>query len=101
MHFFLIEITYDAASADALRTLVLEAEDQLPAFLTGKGADGIRFEGSWVALESCAVYLILDAKDGLPIFNICREVSRCAPGIRVRVIPVLPISRISKSLRGA
>jgi hypothetical protein len=97
MH-FLVEITYDPASADALRTLVLEAEDKLPAILAGEGANGFRMEGSWLALESCAAYLVLDTKDGLPVYDLCREVTRCAPGIRARVIPVLPIKRLNKRL---
>jgi len=63
MH-FLVEITYDPASADALRTLVLEAGDKVSAIIAGKAADGFRMEGSWVALESSAAYLVLDAKDG-------------------------------------
>ena len=96
MH-FLVEITYDPASADALRTLVLEAGDKASAIIAGKAADGFRMEGSWVALESSAAYLVLDAKDGLPIHDLCREVTRCAPGIRVRVIPVLPVESLNKT----
>jgi hypothetical protein len=97
MH-FLLEISYEPAAADSLRTLVMEAGDRYSAAMSGKESDGFRVEGSWVALESCTAYLVLDAKDGLPIFGLCREVTRCAPGIKVRIIPVLPTKRLDKML---
>jgi hypothetical protein len=95
MH-FLLEIAYEPAAADALETLVLEAGEKPSDLITGKGSDDLRIEGSWVALESCTAYLVLDAKDGVPILELCNEVTRCAPGIRARVIPVLPVQRLGK-----
>src|SRR5262249_23278077 len=96
MH-LLLEISDEPASADALRTLVMEAGEKFSAAMSGKESDGLRVEGSRVALESCAAYLVLDAKDGLPVHGHCREVTRCAPGIRIRVIPVLPTKRLDKT----
>jgi hypothetical protein len=94
--YFLVEISYEPPAADALRTLVMEAGEKFSEVIAGKASDGFRIEGSWVALESCTAYLVLDAKEGLPIYDLCREVTRCAPGIRVRVIPVLPVKRLNK-----
>jgi hypothetical protein len=96
MH-FLIEIAYEPAAADALRTLVMEAGEKLSDAVAGKRSEGFRMAGSWVALESCTAYLVLDAKDGHPIYDLCHEVTRCAPGIRVRVIPVLPVGRLNRT----
>jgi len=96
MH-FLLEVPYEPASADALRTLVMEAGEQLSAAMSGKEPGGFRVEGPRVALESCAAYLVPDAKDGLPVQGLCHEVTRCAPGIRARVIPVLPTERPDKT----
>jgi hypothetical protein len=96
MH-FLLEIAYEPAAADALRTLVLEAGEKFSDVIAGKGRDGFRIEGSWVSLESCSAHLVLDAKDGLPIYELCHEVTRCAPGVRVRIIPVLPVQRLRKT----
>jgi hypothetical protein len=93
---FLIEIAYEPAAADALRTLVMEAVEKLSDVIAGKRSDGFRMAGSWVALESCTAYLMLNAADGRPIYDLCHEVTRCAPGIRVRVIPVLPVERLNK-----
>jgi hypothetical protein len=97
MH-FLIEIAYEPAAADSLRTLVLEAGERFSATLSGKRSEGFAVEGTWVALESCAAYLILDARDGIPVYELCREVTRCAPGIKARLIPVLPVERLSSRL---
>jgi hypothetical protein len=96
MH-FLVEIAYDPAADDALRTLVMEAGEKFSGIVAGKRSEGFRFTGSWVALESCTAYLVLDATDGRPIYDLCHEVTRCAPGIRVRVIPVLPVERLNKT----
>jgi hypothetical protein len=49
-----------------------------------------------VALESSAAYLVLDTKDGMPVYELCHEVTRCARGIKVRIIPMLPIKAIGK-----
>jgi hypothetical protein len=49
-----------------------------------------------VALESCTAHLVLDANDGVAVLDLCHELTRCAPGIRARVIPVLPVKRLSK-----
>jgi hypothetical protein len=96
MH-FLIEISYEPAAADALRTLVLEAGEKFTAAMSGKKSDGCRMEACWVGLESSTAYLVLDTKDGMPIFEVCREVMRSAPGIKARVIPVLPAKLLNKS----
>jgi hypothetical protein len=96
MH-FLIDIAYEPAAADALRTLVMEAGEKFSAVIAGKKSEGFRIAGAWVALESCTAYLVLDATDGLPIYDLCHEVTRCAPGIRVRVIPVLPVESLNKT----
>jgi hypothetical protein len=97
MH-FLIEIAYEPAAADSLRTLALEAGERFSAAMSGKRSDGFAVEGTWVALESCAAYLILDAKDGVPVYEFCREVTRCAPGVKARLTPVLPVERLNKRL---
>jgi hypothetical protein len=92
----LLKIAYEPAAADALRTLVMEAGEKFSDAITGKGSGGCRIESGWVALESCTAYLVLDAKDGVPIYDLCNELTRCAAGISVRVIPVLPVKRLSK-----
>jgi hypothetical protein len=92
----MLEIAYEPAAADALHTLVLEAGDKFSDVLAGKGSHGFRMEGAWVVLESCTAYLMLDARDGVPIYELCHEVTRCAPGIRVRVIPVLSVKELGK-----
>jgi hypothetical protein len=38
MH-FLLEISYEPAAADALRTLVMEAGEKFSAAISGKGSD--------------------------------------------------------------
>jgi hypothetical protein len=97
MH-FLIEIAYEPAAADSLRTLALEAGERFSAAMSGKRSEGFAVEGSWVALESCAAYLIVDARDGVPVYELCREITRCATGIKARLIPVLPIERLKNRL---
>ena len=92
----LIEITYEASAADALRTLILESSDKLSAALSGKRSEGYRMEGAWVALESCSAYLVIETKDGIPVYEICHELTRCAPGVKVRVIPVLPVKMLNE-----
>jgi hypothetical protein len=96
MH-FLVEISYEPAAADALRTLVMEAGEKFATSMSGKKSDGCRMEGSWVALESSTAYLVLETKDGMPIYELCHEVMHCAPGIKARVIPVLPAKMLNKS----
>jgi hypothetical protein len=95
---FLIEITYEPAAADALRTLAMEAGEKFAAAMSGKRSDGFAVLGSWVALESCAAYLVLDTRDGNPVYELCREATRCAPGIKTRAIPVLPVERLTDRL---
>jgi hypothetical protein len=51
---FLLEVSYEPASADALRTLVMNAGEKFSAAPSGKESDGLRVEGSGEALESCA-----------------------------------------------
>jgi hypothetical protein len=94
MH-FLIEIAYEPASADALQTLALEAGEKFSTAMSGKKSDGFAVEGSWVALESCAAYLVLDARDGIPVYELCCEVTRCAPGIKARVVPLLSVKMLN------
>jgi hypothetical protein len=97
MH-FLIEIAYEPAAAAALRTLAMEGGERFSAVLSGKRSEGFSVEGTWVALESCAAYLIVDATDGVPVYELCREITRCAPGIKARLIPVLPVERLNDRL---
>jgi hypothetical protein len=78
--------------------LVLEAGERFSDLMSGKASDGLRSEGSWVALEGGTAYLVLDATNGDAIHALCHEVTRCAPGIRTRVIPVLPVKRLRKTI---
>jgi hypothetical protein len=55
-------------------------------------------EGTWVALESCAAYLMVDARDGVPVYELCREITRCTPGIKAHLIPVLPVEKLNYRL---
>jgi hypothetical protein len=95
MHFFL-EVAFEPEETDALRTLVLEAGEKFSDLMSGKASGGLRSEGSWMALEGGTAYLVLDATDGDAIHALCHEVTRCAPGIKARVIPVLPVKRLRK-----
>ncbi len=95
---FLIEISYDPAAAEALRTLALEAGETFSEAVAGKRSDRSAVVGSWVALESGTAYLVLDAKDGVPVYELCHEVTSCAPGVKVRVVPVLPAKVLGKRL---
>ena len=52
----LVEIAYEPSAADALQTLVLEAGEKFTRVMSGKKSEGFRFEGSWMTLESGAVY---------------------------------------------
>lgn len=97
MH-FLIEIAYEPMAADSLRTLVLEAGEKFSTAISGKKSSGCRLEGAWVALESGAAYLVIESEDGIPVYELCHEVTRCAPGIKTRVIAVLPAKAFHQSL---
>jgi hypothetical protein len=95
MH-FLIEITHEPAAGDALRTMVMEAGEKFSSAMAGKKSEGSRIEGCWVALESGTAYLVMETKDGIPVYELCHEVTQCAAGIKVRVIPVLPVGQLAK-----
>jgi hypothetical protein len=97
MH-YLIEISIEPAAADALRTLMMEAGEKFTVFLSGARSEGCRMKGSWVSLDSGTAYLVLDTSSGMPVYELCHEVTRCAPGIRTRIIPVLPIKMLNKKL---
>jgi hypothetical protein len=68
MHYF-IEISIEPAAADALRTLIVEAGEKFTNFLSGERSEGCRMEGSWVALDSGAAYLVLDTTSGKRLQN--------------------------------
>ena len=38
----------------------------------------------------------METKDGIPVYELCHEVTQCAAGIKVRVVPVLPVSLLAK-----
>jgi hypothetical protein len=97
MH-YLIEISIEPEAADALRTLIMEAGEKFTTFLSGERSGGCRMEGSWVSLDSSTAYLVLDTTSGMPVYELCHEVTRCAPGIKSRVMPVLPIKMLNKRL---
>jgi hypothetical protein len=97
MH-FLIEISYEPAASDSLQTLVMEAGEKYATFISGKKSSGSRLEGAWMALASGAAYLVIDSGDGIPVYELCHEVTRCAPGIKTRVIPLLPIKALHQNL---
>jgi len=46
MH-FLIEISYEPAAADSLRTLVLEAGEKFSTAMSGKKSGDCRLESAW------------------------------------------------------
>jgi hypothetical protein len=48
------------------------------------------------ALDSGTAYLVLDTTSGMPVYELCHEVTRCAPGIKTRVTPILPIKVLNK-----
>ena len=97
MH-FLIEISYEPAAADSLRTLVLEAGEKFSTAMSGKKSGDCRLESAWVALASGAAYLVIESDNGIPVYELCHEVTRCAPGIQTRVIAVLPAKVFHQSL---
>jgi hypothetical protein len=76
--------------------LVLEAGEKFTTAMSGKKSEGSRIEGSWVSLESGTAYLVIEMIGGLPVYELCHEVRQCAPGIQVRVIPVLPVKMLQK-----
>ena len=94
---FLIEISYDPAAGDALRTMVMEAGEKFNSAIAGKKSEGSRIEGCWVALESGTAYLVMETRDGMPVYELCHEVTQCAAGIKVQVVPVLPVSQLARS----
>ena len=94
----LIEISYEPSAGEALRTLVLEAGEKFTSAMSGKRSEGCRIDGSWVSLESDTAYLVVDTKGGLPVYELCHEVTKCAAGIKVRVIPVLPVDALQKRI---
>jgi len=85
-------------AGDSLRTMVMEAGEKFSMAISGKKSSGSRLEGAWVALESGAAYLVIESGDGMPVYELCREVTRCAPGIKTRVIPVLPARAFQQGL---
>jgi hypothetical protein len=95
---FLLEVAFEPTATDAPRTLVLEAGEKYSDLMSGNASDGLRSEGSWVALEGGIAYLVLDATDDAAIHTLCHEVTSCAPGVWARVIPVLPVKRLRKRL---
>ena len=97
MH-FLIEISYEAGAGEALRTLVMEAGEKFTSALAGKKSEGSRIEGCWVSLESGTAHLVMETRDGIPVYELCHEVTQCAAGIKVRVVPVLPVSMLAKKV---
>jgi hypothetical protein len=90
---FIIEIRYEAASADVLYTLL---ERQFPKVIQGGDDEGFTVEGSWVAIETGTAFVALDVKDGLRVYNLCYEVAHAAEGVHVRAVPVIPLKRIEK-----
>ena len=95
----LVEIAYEASAAKALQTLVLEAGEKFTTVMSGKKSNGCRFEGSWIALEGGIVYLVIESEDGAPVYEICHELRHCAPGIRVRVVPVLTAKAVGQMIQ--
>ena len=94
----LIEIAYEPSAAAALQTLVLESGEKFTTAMSGKKSEGFRFEGAWMALESGTAYLVIESKDGTPVYELCHEVTHCAPGIKARVVPVLPVKALKQTI---
>jgi hypothetical protein len=76
----------------------MEAGEKFTSAMSGKRTEGCRIETSWVSLESGTAYLVIETKDGLPVYELCHEVTQCAAGIKVRVIPVLPVHMLQKRI---
>jgi hypothetical protein len=90
---FIIEIRYDPRTAHTIYTLF---EQKFRPVIQGGKADGFVVEGSWVAIETGTAYLVLDAKDGLPVCDLCREVATATDGVKVRAVPVVPIKELGR-----
>jgi hypothetical protein len=94
---FIIEVRYDPPAADAVYTLL---EQKFPQVIRGSsssgGAEGFTVEGSWVALETGSAFIAIEAKDGLPVYKFCREVTNSADGVKVHAVAVMPVEELKK-----
>jgi hypothetical protein len=89
----MIVLRYGPSSSANLYTVL---EQKYPAALSGGEATGFSVEGSWVALENGAYFLLVDAKDSLQVYDFCYEALHAAEGITVQVIPVMTAKKIEK-----
>jgi hypothetical protein len=68
-----------------------------PAVHTGGQADGFTVKGSWVALASGAVYILLAVKTPRKVYELCEKMA-CAnmPPVKVRAVPLLACSELKE-----
>jgi hypothetical protein len=90
----LIEVSYDAADAEKLYTLL---EQRYPEVHAGGQADGFTVKGAWVALASGAAYFLLEVKVPWKVYELCEKMA-CAdmPSVKVRAVPLLGCSELKK-----